>query len=155
MKASTGQGHLFQKNKKAFFNYEIVDVLECGIVLEGTEVKSIRAGKFSFGDAFVRIKGNEIFLVGMHISLYVFGNIHNHDPLRERKLLASSQEIKLLKRKVEEKGFTLVPTALYGKKNLIKVEIGLARGKKLHDKRNAIKERDIAKEAQRQAKDDY
>ena len=146
---------MFLKNKKAFFNYEIVDILECGVILEGTEVKSIRAGKFSFGDSFVRIKGNELFLVGMHISLYHFGNINNHEPVRDRKLLASRQEIKLLKRKVEEKGFTLVPTAIYGKRNLIKVEIGLARGKKLHDKRNAIKERDIAKEAQRQAKDDY
>lgn len=140
---------IYQKNKKAYFNYEVVEELECGISLEGTEVKSIRAGKFSFGDSYVKIKDGSLFIVSLHISPYAFGNINNHDPDRERRLLATKMEIKHLKRKVDEKGFTLVPTKIYSKNNLIKVEIGLCRGKKLHDKRNTIRERDLNREANR------
>lgn len=152
-----GEGiKIIQKNKKAFYNYEITDTLECGVVLEGTEVKSIRSGKFSFGDSYVRIsKDMQLILKGLHISAYTFGNIHNHEPDRERVLLASKQEIKRLKRKIDEKGFTVVPTKIYFKGSLIKIEIGLGRGKKLHDKRNSIKERDQHREAQREIKQNY
>jgi SsrA-binding protein len=146
---------IIQKNKKAFFNYEIVESLECGIALEGTEVKSIRNGKFSFGDSYVKIRDNELFLIGLHISPYDFGNIHNHEPIRDRRLLANRQEIKKLRRKVEEKGFSLIPLKLYLKRSMIKVEIGLGRGKKLHDKRNVIRERDQKRDAQRQIKQGY
>jgi len=146
---------IIQKNKKAFFNYEIVESLECGIALEGTEVKSIRNGKFSFGDSYVKIRDNELFLIGLHISPYDFGNIHNHERIRDRRLLANRQEIKKLRRKVEEKGFSLIPLKLYLKRSMIKVEIGLGRGKKLHDKRNVIRERDQKRDAQRQIKQGY
>jgi SsrA-binding protein len=143
---------ILQKNKKAFFNYEIVESLECGIVLEGTEVKSLRNGKFSFADAYVRIIKGELVLIGLHISTYTHGNINNHEPDRNRILLASKQEIKRLRRKVDEKGLTLVPTKIYLKKGLIKVEVSTARGKRVHDKRNAIRERDLNREAQRNIK---
>ena len=143
------------KNKKAFFNFEIVETLECGILLMGTEVKSLRTGKFSFGDAYIRVRNNELFLIGLHISPYNFGNIHNHEALRERKLLANKLEIKKLRRKVDEKGFSLVPIKIYSKNNLIKLEVGLGRGKKLHDKRNTIRDRDQKRETQRQTKQDY
>jgi SsrA-binding protein len=146
---------IIQKNKKAYFNYEIVESLECGIVLEGTEVKSIRLSKFSFGDSYVRIIDNQLVLVGFHIAAYDFGNIHNHDPDRNRILLASKQEIKRLKRKVDEKGLTLIPTKIYLKQSLIKIEVSLGRGKRLHDKRNAIRERDLNREAQRALKSNY
>ena len=143
---------VLQKNKKAFFNYEIVESLECGVVLEGTEVKSIRNGKFSFTDAYVRIRDGELVLIGLHVSQYTFGNINNHEPLRDRILLANRQEIKKLQRKVDEKGYTIIPLKIYLKRNRIKVEIGLGRGKKLHDKRNAIRERDLKRDAQRDIK---
>jgi SsrA-binding protein len=145
---------IIQKNKKAYFNYEIVESLECGIVLEGTEVKSIRNGKFSFGDSYVRIINGQLVLKSLHISPYSFGSINNHEPDRDRILLASKQEIKRLKRKIDEKGFTLVPTKIYFKNSLIKIEISLGRGKKLHDKRNTIRERDQKRDAQRQIKHD-
>ncbi len=147
-----GDIKILQKNKKAYFNYEIVESLECGIVLEGTEVKSIRANKFSFSDSYIRIIDGELILVGFHVSPYSHGSIHNHEPDRNRKLLASKQEIKKLKRKVDEKGFSLILTKVYFKQSLIKVEVSLGRGKKLHDKRNTIKERDQKREAQRQIK---
>ncbi len=143
---------VLQKNKKAFFNYEVVESLECGVVLEGTEVKSIRNGKFSFTDAYVRIRDGELVLIGLHISPYSHGNINNHEPLRDRILLANRQEIKKLQRKVDEKGYTLIPLKVYLKRNRIKVEIGLGRGKKVHDKRNAIRERDLKRDAQRDMK---
>ena len=146
---------IIQKNKKAYFNYEIVESLECGIVLEGTEVKSIRLSKFSFGDSYVRIIDNQLVLVGFHIAAYDFGNIHNHDPDRNRILLASKQEIKRLKRKVDEKGLTLIPTKIYLKQSLIKIEVSLGRGKRLHDKRNASRERDLNRAAQRALKSNY
>jgi len=143
---------LIQKNKKAFFNFEIVESLECGIELEGTEVKSIRLGKFSFGDAYVRIRNGELFLIGLHISTYDFGNINNHEPVRDRRLLAKKQEIKKYRRKVEEKGFSIMPLKIYIRKNLIKVEIGLGRGKKLHDKRDTLKKRSQELDIRQQVK---
>jgi SsrA-binding protein len=139
-------------NKKARFNYFVTDTLECGIELKGTEVKSVKAGKFSFSDAYAKIDTNELWLVGLHISLYTFGNIHNHDPDRNRKLLVHRQEIKRLKRKIVEKGLTLVPLRFYLIKGLVKVEIGICKGKKIHDKREVIKNRDLRREAQREFK---
>lgn len=144
---------LLQRNKKAFFNFEILETLECGISLVGTEVKSIRKNACSFKDSYVKIdKRGNLVLHDFHIAQYAMGTIENHDPGRPRQLLAHRQEIKRLKRKVDEKGFTLVPTRIYIKKSLIKVEIGLARGKKLHDKRDAIRDRDLKRDADRTMK---
>ena len=138
------------KNKKAFFNYTIVESLECGIELKGTEVKSLKEGKLSFSDSHVRIINFELILRGLHISPYTHGNIHNHDPERDRKLLAHKQEIKRIKRKVDEKGITLVPLKFYLKNGKVKVEIGLCKGKKAHDKRDSIKAKDLKREADRE-----
>ena len=134
-------------NKKARFNYFIDETLECGIELQGTEVKSLRENRFSFGDSYARIKEGQLYLIGFHISPYHFGNLHNHEPERERKLLVHKEEIRKLRKKVEEKGFTLVPIKVYLKNGLIKVELGICRGKKLYDKRETIKQRDLEREA--------
>ena len=133
-------------NKKARFNFFIDEPLECGIELQGTEVKSLRENRFSFGDSYARIKEGQLFLIGFHISPYPFGNLHNHEPERERKLLVHKEEIRKLRKKVEEKGFTLVPIKVYLKNGLIKVELGICRGKKLYDKRETIKQRDLERE---------
>ncbi len=144
---------VLQINKKAFFNFEILEDLEAGISLEGTEVKSLRNGKFSFGDSYIRIMNNELFLIGFTIQPYDKGSVFNHTPDRNRRLLVHKQEIKRLRRKVEEKGLTLVPTKVYLKGNNIKVQVSLARGKDLHDKKQAIKERDLDRQARREARD--
>jgi len=141
---------LLADNRKARYNYTVTDTLECGIALKGTEVKSLRAGKFSFTDAYGRIKNDELWLVGFHITPYEFGNINNHIPLRERRLLAHKDEIKRLRRKVDERGFTLIPMKFYLKGGLVKVELGICQGKKLHDKRQSIKERDEKRQADRE-----
>ncbi len=133
-------------NKKARFNFFIDETLECGIELQGTEVKSLRENRFSFGDSYARIKDGQLYLIGFHISPYPFGNLHNHEPERERKLLVHKEEIRKLRKKVEEKGFTLVPIKVYLKNGLIKVELGICRGKKLYDKRETIKQRDLERE---------
>src|SRR3989339_1669456 len=132
---------ILQTNKKAYFNYEVVEDFECGVALQGTEVKSIRMSRFSFGDSYVKITAKGLVLVAMHISQYAHGSINNHEPERDRRLLVHKQEIKRMKRKVDEKGMTLVPTQVYLKGNLVKVRISLCRGKQEHDKRNTIKER--------------
>ena len=134
-------------HKKARFNFFIDETLECGIELQGTEVKSLRENRFSFGDSYARIKDGQLYLVGFHISPYPFGNLHNHEPDRDRKLLVHKEEIRKLRKKVEEKGFTLVPIKVYLKNGLIKVELGICRGKKLYDKRETIKQRDLEREA--------
>ncbi len=139
-------------NRKARFNYLVLDSLECGIALQGTEVKSMRAGKFSFTDAYARIRNGELWLVGFHITPYEFGNIFNHEPVRERRLLAHKDEIKRLQRKVDEKGLTLVPLKFYLKGGIVKLELGVCQGKKLHDKRQSIKERDDKRAADREFK---
>ncbi|MBN1524332.1 MAG: SsrA-binding protein SmpB [Spirochaetales bacterium] len=139
-------------NKKARFNYEIVDVLECGIALVGTEVKSMRNGQFTFTDAYAKIENNELWLVGLHITAYKFGNQFNHEPTRTRKLLAHKQEIKRLRRKTDEKGLTLVPLRFYLKNGIIKVEIGTCKGKRTVDKRHDIKERDVKRDMDRDFK---
>lgn len=140
-------------NKKAYFNYIVSDDIEAGISLEGTEVKSIRSGKFSFGDSYVKIVNNELILTGFTIQPYEKGSIFNHQPDRDRRLLVHKQEIKRLKRKTEEKGFTLVPTKVYFKGNLVKIQVGVAKGKDVHDKKEAIKTRDLDRQAKREAKD--
>jgi SsrA-binding protein len=137
-------------NRKAWFLYAIEEKLECGIALRGTEVKSLRAGKFSFTDAYGRIVDGDLWLHGLHISPYEFGNINNHDPDRNRRLLAHKQEIRKLQRKVEEKGYTLVPLRFYLKNGKVKIEIGTGKGKKIHDKRESIKQRDLKREADRE-----
>ncbi len=137
-------------NRKAKFNYTVLDTLECGIELKGTEVKSIREGKFSFGDSYAKVDGGELWLYGLHISPYPFGNRFNHDPDRKRKLLAHKQEIKRLSRKVDEKGLTLVPLKFYLKHGLVKLELGLCKGKRIYDKREEIKRRDLKREAERE-----
>ena len=142
-----------QTNKKAYFNYEVLEDLEAGISLAGTEVKSIRAGRFSFTDSYVKIDGGEMWLIGFTIQPYDKGSIFNHVSDRNRRLLVHKQEIKRLRRKVEEKGLTIVPTRIYLNGNLVKVQVSLCRGKALHDKKEAIKERDLNRQAQREARD--
>ena len=129
-------------NRKARFNYMVEETLECGIELQGTEVKSLRNGQFSFSDSYAIVKNMELWLVQFHVSPYDHGNIHNHDPDRNRRLLAHKQEIKKLSRKVDEKGFTLVPMKVYLKNSKIKIELGICRGKNVQDKRNTIRDRE-------------
>lgn len=142
-------------NRKAHYEYEITDKIECGIVLAGTEVKSMKCGHFSFQDAYIRIKNDELYLFGFHINTYTHGNIFNHKPDRERKLLAHGSEIIKLKRKVEEKGFTIIPLLVYVKNGWIKIEAGLCKGKKQYDKRESIKKRDLRREAERDLRVKY
>lgn len=142
-------------NRKAYHDYEIVNTIETGIVLLGTEVKSLREGKASLSDAYARFKNNELWLINLHISTYVKSVVSNHDPLRDRKLLANRPELKKLRRQIEEKGITLVPLKLYFKNHLVKVELALARGKKKYDKRAAIAERDLKRDLERNSKIKY
>lgn len=131
------------KNKKAYFDYYIEKEYEAGIELKGTEIKSIRNGSANLKDSYARVKNNEVFVINMFISKYEFGNIFNHDERRERKLLLHKQEILKIKKVLEQDGYSLVPLKLYLKKNKAKLLIGLAKGKKLYDKRESIKERDL------------
>ncbi len=138
-------------NKKAYHDYHIEDKYEAGIVLTGTEVKSLRDGNGNLKDSYAKIKDGELYLINAHISPYSYGNIFNHDPKRDRKLLMHKREINRLLGKVSERGFTIVPLALYfNKKNKVKVELGLAKGKTLYDKREAIKRRDEKRLAERE-----
>jgi SsrA-binding protein len=150
-KAKT-DGKLIANNKKAFHDYFILDKYEAGISLSGTEVKSLRMGKCSIKEAFVRIENEEVYIYGMHISPYEKGNIFNKDPLRPRKLLLHKSEIRKLLGKTKENGVTIVPLRVYFKGSLVKVEIGLAKGKKLYDKRQDIAKKDQQREAQRDFK---
>lgn len=146
------EGKLIANNKKAYHEYFILEKFEAGIVLHGTEVKSLRMGQCSIKEAFVRIENGEMFIYGMHISPYEKGNIFNKDPLRVRKLLLHKNEINKLFGKMKEQGNTLVPLKVYFSDSLVKVEIGLAKGKKLYDKRNDIAKKDQKREAQRDFK---
>jgi SsrA-binding protein len=137
-------------NRRARHEYEILETYDAGLALVGTEVKSLRAGKVNFQDAFCKIEGNEVWIYNMHISPYEQGNRWNVEPLRKRKLLLHRWEIQELRGKVEQKGLTVVPLALYFQRGFAKLEIALARGKKLYDKREAIAERDQRREAARQ-----
>ena len=139
-------------NKKAYHDYFIDDKIEAGIELFGTEVKSIRMGKCSVKESFIKIEKGEMFIYGMHISPYEKGNIFNKDSLRVRKLLLHKVEIRKLEAKVAEKGYTLVPLQVYFKGSLVKVEVGLARGKKLYDKRQDIAKKDQKREVERDFK---
>jgi SsrA-binding protein len=137
-------------NKKARFNYSIDESFECGIVLVGTEVKSIKEGRFSFADSYAQVEKDELWLIDFHVTPYAFGNRMNHDPLRRRKLLVHRKEIKRLRRIVEEKGLTLVPLRFYLKRGIVKCDLGIARGKKLFDKRDDIRKRDQKRELERE-----
>ena len=143
---------LIANNKKAYHDFFIDETYECGIALHGTEVKSMRMGKCSIKEAFVRIEDGEVFVYGMHVSPYEKGNIFNNDPSRVKKLLLHKYEINKLLGKIKEKGYTLVPLQVYFKDGKVKVEIGLARGKKLYDKREAIAKKDQRREAEKEFK---
>ena len=150
--AKTTNVKLVANNKKAYHDYFILETFEAGIALSGTEVKSIRMGKCSIKEAFVRVEKGEVFIYGMHISPYEKGNIFNKDPLRVRKLLLHRSEINKLLGKTKEQGIAIMPLKVYLKGSLVKVEIGLARGKKLYDKRQDIAKKDQKREAQREFK---
>lgn len=141
---------VFASNRKARHDYHILEVYEAGIELKGTEVKSVRAGKVNLKDSYAAIQNGEVFLHNVHISHYTHGNIHNHDPVRTRKLLLNRTEIKKLYGKVAERGLTLVPLSFYLVRGRIKVEIALVKGKKLYDKREAIAERDRKRDQDRE-----
>ena len=143
---------LIANNKKAYHDFFIEDTYETGIALAGTEVKSLRMGKCSIKESFIRVERGEVFIYGMHISPYEKGNIFNKDPLRVKKLLLHKYEINKLLGKIKEKGYTLVPLQVYFKDGKVKVEIGLARGKKLYDKREAIAKKDQRREAEKEFK---
>jgi SsrA-binding protein len=144
----TNKNHIkiVTNNKKASFNYFLDEFFECGLVLTGTEIKSIRNHNPSLSDSYALIRNGEAFLINMNIPVYDKGNIFNHEPLRQRKLLLHKEEIRKLQKKIDQQGYTLVPTKLYLKEGLAKIEIALARGKKMYDKRETIKENDIKRE---------
>ena len=143
---------LIANNKKAFHDYFIEEKYEAGISLAGTEVKSLRQGRCSIKESFIRIEKGEVFIYGMHISPYEKGNIFNKDPLRVKKLLLHKYEINKMAGKIAEKGYTLVPLQVYFRGSLVKVEIGLAKGKKLYDKRQDIAKKDQKREAEKEFK---
>lgn len=143
---------LIANNKKAYHEYFIDETYEAGIALHGTEVKSMRMGKCSIKESFIRIENGEVFVYGMHVSPYEKGNIFNKDPLRVKKLLMHKYEINKLAGKVAEKGYTLVPLQVYFKNGRVKTQIGLARGKKLYDKRESIAKKDQRRETEREFK---
>lgn len=145
-----GDRKIIAENRKARFDYFIEDTYECGIVLEGTEVKSVKNGNISFPDAFAEIVNGEVWVKNFHISEYSFSSIFNHDPDRPKKLLLHAEEIKRLTRRVEEKGCTLIPLDFYLKDGRVKVTLGVCKGKKMYDKRAAIKDRDIQRDMQRE-----
>jgi SsrA-binding protein len=146
-------GKTLATNRKAFFNYEILERAEAGVSLVGTEVKSIREGGLNFRDSYVEFRGGELFLVGCRIGPYSHGNLQNHAEDRVRKLLLHKREILKIGGKATEKGLTIVPLKAYFKKGRVKLEIGLARGKRAHDKREAIKRKDIERETRQAVRD--
>lgn len=152
MAGSQENRKLVANNKKAYFDYFIEDKYEAGIALHGTEVKSIRMGKCSIKESFLRVENGEVYIYGMHISPYEKGNIFNKDPLRVRKLLLHKYEINKLFASMQQKGYTLVPLQVYLKGSLVKLEIGVARGKKLYDKRETIAKKDMRREAEKEFK---
>ena len=141
------------KNRQAFYEYFIDDTFTAGMMLLGTEVKSLRAGKCSFNDSYCLLHKGEVFIKSLHIAEYSHGTVNNHDPIRERKLLLNRREIKKIEGKIKEKGYTIIPLKIFfNEKNMVKIEIGLARGKKLHDKRDTIRQRDTEREMKRYIK---
>lgn len=153
---STKEGvKILLENRKAHFNYFLEERLECGVVLLGTEVKSIKAKAFNFNDSYISLRKGTLILEKFHISPYSHGNLNNHKPERNRVLLAHKKEIDKLERSIKQKSLTLVPVKVYLKSGLIKIEIALAKGKKLHDKRETLKEKDLKREANKILKSKY
>ena len=152
MAKAKAQGKMIANNKKAYHDYFILDTYEAGIALAGTEVKSLRMGKCSIKESFVRITNDEVMIYGMHISPYEKGNIFNKDPLRVKKLLLHRHEVNKILGEVTQKGYTLVPLQVYLKGSLVKVQVGLGRGKKLYDKRDTIAKKDQRREAEKDFK---
>ena len=144
---------LIAKNPVARHNYDIIDTLEAGIVLTGTEIKSIRNGKANLKDSYVNIKDGEAYVYGMHISPYEHGNIFNKDPLRNRKLLLNKRELNRLYGQIKQKGYSLIPISLYFKKNYVKVELGIGKGKNLYDKRQEIAKKDTQMKIRRELRE--
>ncbi len=141
------------KNRKAVHNYYIVQEMEAGIILKGTEIKSIRAGKVNFKDSYGKIENGEVWLYNLHIGIYVQGSIYNHDPDRKRKLLLNKKEIKKIYHKIEEKGMAIIPTELYiNEAGLVKLTLAVAKGKRKYDKRESIKKKEALREDQRKLK---
>jgi len=149
MSPEDSQERVVATNRKALHEYFILERYEAGIVLKGTEVKSLRQGSANLQDGYALLRSGELWLVGMHISPFDKGNINNHDPIRDRKLLMHKKELLKITGKTSDKGLTLVPLRVYFKKNIVKVEIGLAQGKKAYDKREAIKKRDVERQLRR------
>lgn len=143
------------QNRKAFHDYFILDTYEAGIELKGTEIKSVRKGSTNLKDAFIRIKNDEAFIENMHIAPYEQGNRFNHEPLRTRKLLLHKKQIKKLQKEVKESGLTIIPTKLYFNTSKLKVEVALARGKKLYDKRQDLKAKDAKRDIEKALKNAY
>lgn len=143
------------KNRKAFFNYTVEESLECGIELKGTEVKSLRSSHFSFTDSYCEVNEGQLWLYKLSVQPYDFGNIHNHVTDRPRRLLAHKKEIEKLERRTREKGYTLIPLRFYLKGSIVKVEVGLCKGKKQFDKRETIKDRDVSRELDRKHRGKY
>ncbi len=137
------------KNKKAYFDYEIIKEYEAGIELKGTEIKAIRNGSVNLKDSFARLKNEEVYVINMYIAKYEQGNIFNHEERRERKLLLHKKEIKKIKEAITQDGYSLIPLKLYFKKNYAKLLIGVAKGKKLYDKRESLKKKDLEREQRR------
>lgn len=140
---------LIANNKKAYYDYFIEDKIEAGICLQGTEVKSLRLGKCSIKESYIKITNGEVFIIGMHIATYENGNIYNHDETRTRRLLLKKSEILKLQQQVDKNGYTLVPLRVYFSNQYAKVEIGLAKGKKKYDKRQSLKEKDMKRQIER------
>lgn len=140
------------RNRRAFHEYTVDEHLEVGIELVGTEVKSMRSGRFSFADAYARVRNGELWLIGLHITEYTHGNLFNHEPTRERRLLCHADEIDRLRRRVDERGYTLVPLEFYLKQGLIKLDLGVCKGKKLYDKRESLKQKAQKRDMEREMK---
>lgn len=147
-----GDIKILAKNRRARHDYHVVDTVEAGLVLRGTEVKSVRLGKVHLVDSFVKVEDEELFLHGVHISPYEYGNRYNVDPVRKRKLLVHKSEIRRLERQVMEKGMALIPLSVYLKRGRVKLEVGVCRGKKTYDKRHTIRERDADRDMEREVK---
>lgn len=146
---------LLANNKKAYFDYFIIEKIEAGIVLTGTEIKSVRLGKVNIKDAYATIKNEEIYILGMHIAKYALGNRFNHDETRTRKLLLRKKQISSLIGSIKREQMTLIPLKIYLKKGFAKIELGLAKGKKLHDKREDIKKKDAKRAIEKALKNNY
>jgi SsrA-binding protein len=149
MKKNDNKAKLIANNKKAYYDYFIEEKYEAGICLTGTEVKSLRQGKCSIKESYIRIENNEVFIIGMHIAPYDNGNIFNHEETRTRKLLLNKSEIRKLSQQIERNGYTIVPLQVYFSNQYAKVEIGLAKGKKNYDKRESIKNKDVERQIAR------